>query len=164
MYALGLVMYGMFIFTQVHTPVLIMMNMFTNSEHVQAQEREIDSDEITDAMMIIDHLLLVHEDSVFEKLPENTAKQNLRPECQITQPPVEELIKSYALTHEKEISVKSMKRVADAMSKAIGYYADVNGNDDGSVTLEEIENFLRGEEVIKNNGMFFLLCFIEAYE
>ena len=165
MHALGMLMYGILFFTQIHYPIYAMKDLIIDDDQIQEQEFDMDQRAMSDALMLINQIMLVHEKSPLEKWPKDSGvKQTVRPACQIAQPQVEDMLRTHALTYEGGVTAEHMTRVANRMSKAIGFYADATGNDDGKVYLGELENFLRSENVIKNNGMFFLLCFIETYK
>ncbi len=165
MHAFGMLMYGVIFFIQIHYPIYIIDKLIIDDDQVQRREFDRDQKAMSDALMLINELMLVHENAPLEKWPKDVnVKQGIRSACQVTQPQVENMLRTHALTYEGGVTADHMKRVADRMSKAIGFYADATGNDDGKVYLGEFEDFLRSKNVIENNGMFFLLCFIETYK
>lgn len=164
MHAFGMLMYGVMFFIHIHYPIYIVEKLIVNDQ-IQEQEHDLDQKAMSDALMLINQIMLIHENAPLEKWPKSMrVKNGMRSVCQVTQPQVEDMLRTHALTYEGGVTAEHMKRVADRMSKAIGFYADATGNDDGKVYRGELEDFLRSNRVIKNNGMFFLLCFIEVYK
>lgn len=165
MHAFGMLVYVTIFFAQIQYPFSVMKDLIIDDDQMQRQEFDLDQKAMSDALMLINQVMLIYENAPLEKWPKGmNVRQEMCSVCQVTQPQVENMLRTHALTYEGGVAAEQMKRVADRMFKAIGFYADATGDNDGKVYLGELEDFLRSERVIRNNGMIFLLCFIEVYK